>query len=429
LNEGTAPASIQMFGWSPSGTLVQSASATNPSTAITLPGRNQDARLADEVFKSQLPMSIERGWIEVRADTPDVSGFFLQGVNDGAVTRQMDGVPMTYTPASRLIFPLVRDPNRRTEISLTNPGNTSVSVEMRVVGPSGQSLRTVNTQMPPRGTFSHVVTDATVSNGVYVDVRASGGKIIGLERIGTEESFAALIGQDAELASTRLYGPQFATGYLGNNLRIDTHIALANPSSSRAPVVLRLLNDNGHEIAAPAVYTLAAGNLISIEGWKLFGLPDPVTASTIITGSLVVESDLGLIGAMTFGDPAGGSYLAALPLMSSSSARREIFFGHVAAGRLGIIDYFTGLALVNPSTTEAANIQIELHDKDGRILAQTTTPYHLAPGGKTANLVQQLIPNFPESQFGGYMRLVSDIEVNAYMLIGDNYYNFLSAVP
>ena len=124
LNEGTEPASIQMFGWGPDGTLVQSASAVNPSEATPLLGLNQDARLADYIFQSQGSMNVERGWIEVRADTPDISGFFLQGVNEGSVTKQMDGVPMTYSPASRLIFPLVRDPDRKTEISVANPGDS-----------------------------------------------------------------------------------------------------------------------------------------------------------------------------------------------------------------------------------------------------------------------------------------------------------------
>ena len=61
---------------------------------------------------------------------------------------------------------------------------------------------------------------------------------------------------------------------------------------------------------------------------------------------LSVESDAVLLGALTFGDPVSGTYLAALPLMSTAAARREIFFGHVAVGLLDNVDYFTGLALV-----------------------------------------------------------------------------------
>jgi hypothetical protein len=431
LNEGTESASIQMFGWGLDGTLVQSSSATNPSQSSSLPARNQDARLADDIFKSQGSMNVERGWIEVKANTPDVSGFFLQGVNKGDVTQQMDGVPMSYTPASRLVFPLVRDASRKTEISLANPGSSPVNISLRVSYPNGtpSGEQTFTARIPAHGTYSREITFAGNTSGAYVDVQAIDGKIVGVERISTEESFAALLGQDAELAATRLFGPQFASGYLGGDLRIDTHVALMNPSNASTVAVLRLLDDKGSEITSPVVYTLASGGLLSMEGWKLFGFPDPSTTMAVVSGSLVVESDQGLIGAVTFGDPVAGKYLAALPLMASAAAKREFHFGQVAVGLLGNVDYFTGLALANPSTTEEANISIELHDKDGTILAQTDVPYKLDPGGRTANLVQQLIPNFPASQFGGYMRLVSDIEVHAYMLIGDNYYNFLSAVP
>jgi hypothetical protein len=376
-------------------------------------------------------MNVERGWIEVRANTPDISGFFLQGVNEGDVTQQMDGVPMTYTPASRLIFPLVRDSSRKTEISLANPGSSPVTIDLRVAYPNGtpSGEQVIRAQVPAHGSYSREITYPGNTNEWYVEVRALDGKLAGVERIGTDESFAALLGQDAELASTRLFGPQFASGYLGGDLRIDTHVALMNPSNASTVAVLRLLDDKGSEITAPVVYTLASGGLLSIEGWKLFGFPDPSTTMAVVSGSLVVESDQGLIGAVTFGDPVAGKYLAALPLMASAAAKREFHFGQVAVGLLGNVDYFTGLALANPSTTETANISIELHDKDGKILAQTDVPCKLDPGGRTANLVQQLIPNFPSIQFGGYMRLVSDIEVHAYMLIGDNYYNFLSAVP
>ena len=429
LNEGAETASIRMFGWGPDGTLVDAGSGANPSAPISLAGHNQNASLADQIFESEGSMNVEDGWIEIKADKPEVAGFFLQGVNTSAGTRKMDGVQLTYNPASNLIFPLVRDPNRTTGISIVNPGSTPVTVNMRVVDSEGFVLRSFPGQIPSHGTFVREITDATDEQPVYVEVQAAGGKVVGVERIGAEESLAVLSGQDAALASNRLSGPQFASGFLERTLRIDTHLALVNPSLSSTTVILRLLNETGQELAAPVVRTLGGGSLLSIEGWKLFGLPDPATTSTLKAGTVSVESDQPIIGALSFGDPVSGGYLAALPLMSTSTARREVHFGQVAVGRLDKIDYFTGLALVNPSATDGANISIALHAMDGTILAQTTEPYYLGPGNRTANLVQQLIPGFPATQFGGYIRLTSDVEVYAYMLIGDNYYNFLSAVP
>jgi hypothetical protein len=421
LNEGADRASIRMLGYRPDGTLAKAAQS------IDLSGLNQDARTADQIFGNSDPMLIDGGWIEIQADTPDISGFFLQGSVTDSGTRQ-DGVQLTYDTASRLIFPLVRDPARNNEVSLVNPGNSPVDVQMSIRGTSGQLLRSIAGQVPAHGTFIRKITDATSNAPVYVDVRATGGKLVGVQRSGTDASLAALSGQDPEMASNRLSAPQFASGFLGGSLRIDTHLALVNPGPATT-VILRLVNDTGSEIAAPVVYPLASQALLSIEGWKLFGLPDPSTTSSLTTGTVSIESDQPVVGALSFGDPVEGKYLAALPLMSTATARRQIFFGQVAVGPLGDVEYFTGLAMANPSKTETAKIHIELHGTDGSLKARTTTPFEIGPGGRSANLIEQLIPNFPESQFGGYLRLESSIEINAYMLIGDQYYNFLSAVP
>ena len=429
MNEGSEPASIQMLGWGPDGALVDVDQAENPSSLISLLSLNQHACLADQIFASSGAMNVEDGWIEAKANTPNVTGFFLQGFNgpEGEI-QKMDGVPMTYLPASRLIFPLVRDPGRTSEISLANPGNDPVDMVLRVLNPTGEVLRTVSARVPAHGVFVEAITDATNEYSVYVDVQATGGKLVGTERFGTNESLAALSGQDVELASTRLSGPQFASGFLGGTLRMDTHLALVNPSAVSTTVILRLLNEGGQEIAAPVSRTLSGGSLLSVKGYELFGLPNPNTTSALTVGTVSIESDQGIIGAMSFGDPVRAKYLAALPLMSTASARREIFFKQVAVGRLENIDYFTGLALVNPSPTNKASINLELHGADGKIIAQTTTPFSLIPGGRYAALAQQLIPDFPDSQFGGYIRVTSDVDVHAYMLIGDNHYNFLSAV-
>jgi hypothetical protein len=424
VNEGTEAASIQLLGWGPDGTLLQAASASNPSAPRTLAGGNQEAKVVNQLFDSNGEMNVTRGWIELRADTPDISGFFIQGTTAGTT---QDGVPMTYSPSSRMIFPLVRDLGRANEIFLVNPNDTAVSFNMRVVGPSGQ--RTIPGTIPSHGTFSTDITDATGQSGVYVDVSTNSGRFVGVHKFGTEDSFAALSGQDPELASNRLSAPQFASGFLGGSLRIDTHFALVNPSSNKATVLMRLINDSGTEIASSAPLSIEAGSLISTEGWKLFNLSDPATTSTLITGTVQIESDERIIGALSFGDPVGSKYLAALPLMSTASARRQFFFGQVAVGQLNNVAYFTGLALANPSPTQTAQVNIELHSKEGSILARTTTPVEIVPGGRFARLVEELIPGFPSSQFGGYLRLTSNVEVYAYMLVGDNDYNILSAVP
>ena len=426
LNEGTGTADVQVFGWDRDGRLLQPPSVTNPSMPRPLLPLQQEARVTEQIFDSPSVISVEHGWLEVRSTRPDISGFFLQGMTTAAGIEAMDGADMVYAPASRVIFPLLGDDSgHATDICLVNPGSSPADARILLMNADGSIAQTIPASIAAHGT---AVQEISRTSG-YVDVEIDNGHLVGFERFGTEKALASLNGQEGLMISNRLVGPQFASGLLAGNLRIDTRVNLVNPSGAINQVILRLTDDKGREIAAPVYRSMAAKSQLSGSGWELFGLTNPLTTSKLAVGTLSVESDQGVIGAMAFGDPVAGTYLAALPLMSTSSAKREMFFGHVAMGVLGNVDYFTGLALVNTSATATANIQLELFDSTGRRVARTQIPYALGPNSRTAQLVQQLIPEFQGSQFGGFVHLVSDVEVYAYMLFGDNSYNFLSAVP
>jgi hypothetical protein len=427
MNDGTTDASFQVFGRDSHGSLHHTSSSENPSPLIPLPALHQYARLTNEIFNSPVSMDIDDGWIETTVNTPYLSGYFFQGYtsSDGLI-RQLDGAQTVDVPTSRMIFPLVApDPNRAAEVILNNPGDSPVDLTMRLIASNGQQALSVEAQVPAHGAFLREITETNV----YADIEVSNGQLTGAERFGTRDALAMLNGHDLALASNRLVAPQFASGYLAEDLRITTHIALVNPSTEASTVTLRLLNETGAAIAPPAVRTLQAGAMLSSQGWDLFGLENPLTTSHAVIGTVAVESDQGLVGALMFGDPVNGRFLASLPLMSTAAAKREIVFGHTAVGRLGLIDYFTGLALVNTSQTATAHIHLEYHNSNGELIAQTTTPFTLGPNCRTAQLVDQLIPDFPNPQSGGFIRLISDVEVYGYMLFGDNYYNFISAVP
>ncbi len=426
LNEGTGSASIQVFGWASYGELVQPVSGTNPSLPIPLDPLRQEAMLIDQLF-SPGNMSVEAGWIEVRSSHPDISGFFIQAypTADGMLGKA-DGADMSYAPAARIVFPLLgSDSSQATEIYLANPGSSPVTAHVSVVNPDGSTGQSIDAPVTRQGTVSQQISR---TDG-YVDVEVDGGRLLGFERFGNSEALAVLNGQDGTAVSNRLMGPHFASGFLGGNLRVNTQVALVNPSGAESRVLLRLLDEQGREITAPVARTMAPKSQISSPGWQLFGLGDPRSTAQLVSGTFVVESDQGVVGALSFGDPVTGAYLAALPLMSTSAAKREILFGHVAVGIQGNVDYFTGLALVNPSASATAHIELQLYKNDGSLVAKTNSPYELGPNGKAAKLVQELIPDFTGSQFGGFVRLVSDVEVYAYMLFGDSAYNFVCAVP
>ncbi len=426
MNDGTTDASLQMFGWGSDGSLFETDASENPSPFISLASLNQYARLADEVFNTPEPMNIENGWIEARPDSPDLNGIFVQAYTAEGLILQLDGAQISSTPMSRILFPLIgSNPNRAPEIVLSNPGDAPVDMTLRLADPAGWGVQLIEAAIPAHGTYTYKVSDTNV----FADIQASNGQLVAVERFGTPDALAMLNGQDGTLAANRLTAPQFASGFLTGALRITTHLALVNPSTEATTVTFRLMNDSGEEIVNPVVRILQGGTMLSSSGWELFGLDDPLEATQVIIGSVAIESDGGLVGAIMFGDPVAGKFLAALPLMSTASAKRQIVFGHTAVGHLGMIDYFTGIALVNASQTDTANIHLEYHNSSGELVAQTTTPVTLGPNCRMDQLVQELIPDFPVPQSGGFIRLTSDVEVYAYMLFGDNFYNFTSAVP
>jgi hypothetical protein len=120
-------------------------------------------------------------------------------------------------------------------------------------------------------------------------------------------------------------------------------------------------------------------------------------------------------------------FLSSLPLLSTSSAKREVYLDHVALGFVTPITYWTGVALVNASRERKAQVAIRLYRPDGELVAQTTRT--VPRRGRLLNLVSELEPGFNANQFGGFLQVTSDVEVFAFMLFGDTGSTFLSAVP
>ncbi len=161
----------------------------------------------------------------------------------------------------------------------------------------------------------------------------------------------------------------------------------------------------------------------------LFGLPDPLTAADGVSGSVMIESDQGVVGSITFGDAQNGLFMASLPLLSTSSAKREIYLDHVAIGLIGTVNYWTGIALVNPSRTRTASINLQLYDQNGNLTAQTARRSNWVPVSARRACCPTSSRDSVAASSGGFVRLTSDVEVYSFMLFGDVGLNFLAAVP
>ena len=242
-----------------------------------------------------------------------------------------------------------------------------------------------------------------------------------------QDSLSTLTGIDGANPSNVLYCPSIAAGLVGG-VRWYTDLNLINPGAATAVVALRLYNDNGTEIV-PAVYrNLLPGQQLYVSASDLFGLPDPRSADGGVQGYVKVESDQPLAGNVVFGDPVEGAFLSSLPFLSTSSAKRAMNCDFVATGRIGGVDYYTGIAAVTPSPDRPAQVTITLYDASSVQVARKTVS--IAPRGRFLSLVDQIDPAFDvEGQYGGFVSLSSNVEVYSFMVFGDCDFRFLAAVP
>jgi len=104
-----------------------------------------------------------------------------------------------------------------------------------------------------------------------------------------------------------------------------------------------------------------------------------------------------------------------------------MLFGHVASGPAGSIDYFTGLALLNPSGAQA-RVWVTIHDPSGAVLRTTAAPILLAPGQRLSQMITDYFPDLGPT-LGGWIEVQADQGLLGYVLFGDAGLQFLSAVP
>jgi hypothetical protein len=100
-------------------------------------------------------------------------------------------------------------------------------------------------------------------------------------------------------------------------------------------------------------------------------------------------------------------------------------FGQIASGNAGDKVYFTGLAMLNPSDTDA-NATMELYDREGR---QVASKVEVIPARRHKS---QLLNQYFEAPTGqdigsGYIKVTADRGLASFALFGTK--DTLSAVP
>jgi hypothetical protein len=425
VNESLAAATLTFRAFGADGALLAGTGMTNPNTHAWLAPHAQYVKVVEEMFSLRDILDTDRGWIEVESTSPNTSGFFLIGRTVNGITTELDGVDVSHALTARAIFPVLgKDAARGTKVSLVNPEPAPATGSLKLQKEDGTTQLILPMVIPARGVFEQTFQSTAVPGDGYIEVDMSSGRVAGLERFGNAHALACLAAQDVDKAANTLYAPHLASGEAGARYFTEIHVINTSPRAANAD--FHLLNDDGKNIVSPVVREIEGKAQLRIRADRLFGLPDPATADGCTTGAIMVESDRELVGSITFGDVNGG-FLSSLPLLSTSSAKRELHLDLVALGTVGPVSYWTGVALMNASRERDARVVLSLYKPDGQLVGQTTKT--IPKKGRLVKLVSELDPSFNTGQFGGFLRVTSDVEVFALMLFGDRGLTFVSAVP
>ncbi|HPA06511.1 MAG TPA: DUF5719 family protein, partial [Candidatus Hydrogenedentes bacterium] len=407
-NPGDAGATLRFVGYGANG------QPLGDPAERQWPAGSQGAYQADSLL--DLTAAAE-GWVEVTADQPGLSGMFLsQQYTPGL---GMDGASVVLSGTSAGVFSRVAvGADYETELLLANPGAAAVTLTLTLLG-TGPDAELGTWELPGRGLVHMNLSDLTAAKSSSTEgaVRVEAdGPLIGNALVRHDAgTLSSLNLQDVAAASRRLYAP-----HVVNRPDYDTAVQLVNAGAEAAAVEVWIYRADGTVGANTHTLILPRGRWVRLTAADL-ELPAD------FEGWLRIDSaGAPLAGSVTFGQPDGRGYESTLPL--PAEGLRDACFAQVANGPVGGIEYYTGLAVLNPHP-QPVDISIGIFHPDGTPNGNVVTRT-LQPGEKYVRLVQfmegvgSLAP-----QGSGSLRVNAVRPVHSFALFGNTSFEFLSAVP
>ena len=404
------------------GELIQGDDIVNP-VVLPLAAGSQVAQLSTEIFG--LGISGRQGWIEISATSTtgpsptgpavtapaDVRGYSLYF--DEPLSF-IDGADFVRQAAHRLIYPRVSAGVHPTHVSIVNVSGNSHPVMLSLYDDNGSRVKTFSTVFEPHSGFAGPVSDLIPDIGGfegYMIVEPGSvfitnpSVLIGSELYVDTTDIAVINAALPEDQRRSLQVPHMVTG--GG---YESTLVLVNPDAIEQVVRVsaEFLRANGVP-RVPAQVSL--DRTIAPLGRLLLTGKDFVDEDSKITGLIKIETlgtTNGVIAHLDYGSVGGG--LTAVAAQSTSSS--ETIFAHVAQGG----GYYTGLALVNPST-HTATVTVDVFDRSGVRVGGSALS--LAPGERRAKLLNEFVPELGE-RLGGWIRVRASRPVFALQLFGSS---------
>lgn len=406
VNPGATSASVTFTMYSATG-------ATVATSTQTIAAKGQLSKLGTDLF----PAAAAGGWVQASSNATGLQGFWL----GGDFATYTDGGDAAVSAAD-MVFPLVAG---QTEINITNTGATANTVTIRLRGANGTDVASsAAATIPARGIYqvqaSAIFPGADFSQATYIKVSGTsafaGTSVIRGFLVPTES--AVLNAVDSSSTVNTLNFAHAASGPLGGS-NYTTTLGLTNLVASTQSVTLTFYPDSG---GAPIAVqqSLPPSGAIRDSAQNIFGLPGGFQS-----GWIKAAAPSPITGFVAYAETSSGG-LAAVPVQAAPQS--SMLFGHIA----GLPTWYTGLALLNASTTNA-NVEVFALTPTGGLIGGpptiATAAFTLAAGGKATKLLSQLIPA-TVSQNGGFVfvRTTNGVPLYGIELFGSNSGTILSNV-
>lgn len=362
-----------------------------------------------------------RNWVRAFITREQTCGIWLIGTRSGLTTLDGAKIPGIREAKPRFVFPVIRGGTGFTTLSFINPSRHEAHAKISLVDASGTVNNTLPLLIAPRTRRNVDVLTASPQLEAYLLVE-SDRALIGHELFGDGERLSCLEGLAPGTGAIPLFTPHVAGGAFGA-VEFLSLLSIVNTSPQAVKLAAYLHGDDGGLLASNLNVNLTAGGMILTDVHTLFNLPaGPVTGYVKIVPSAGAS---GIAGSVSLGEAGAGRFETALPMMAETHPR--FVMGHIASGRIGAVDYFTGLAILNPAA-QPQQVNISVHDSQGGQWAFQS--FTLQAGQRTVFLFDQFFPGLGPF-FGGFLTITvneGQPGLMVFQLFGDHALNFLSAV-
>lgn len=381
FNPGTAAASATFTAFSATLDGAQLASVTE-----TVPAGGQIAKLGTELFPgASNPQGGLRGWVQATSATSGLLG--MESTGDFSTGVEAINGAM---PSSDQILPV----SGTTRIFAGNPGVSVLTVTIKAYDANGTQVgSTITKTLRAKGLYDSQAQDGILfgtsqfplfAAAEHVRISATAPvvatAILSTTILPNGRDSAAVNGTDVAGAQTVLNFPHVVNGPLGSSNYVSL-VGVTNPTASQQTLTLTFNPDSGSPLSVQK--TVPPNGSLQGTIHDLFGLPTGYQS-----GWLQVGGAAQLVGYVAFGETTGGG-IDLVPVQPT--AQTTLLFGQLAE----LAPWYTGLALLNPSTTDAT-VEVYAMSTDGSLIGDpqdfSIGHFTLPAKTRTARLISQFIP-------------------------------------